>query len=142
MLRSPGGRGSPPGVSYGPATSSSSLWGLQHMEGAVQGSKAAPLPGRAHRCGARAGLLLTAEGLPEGGRGSLAHCSAVGGLSGRTDSPGEGVALGALVLPVRMQIPGPRPAVRLGSSGDSTLGKPPCSHPSPVSGAVKMANAA
>ena len=90
MLRSPGGRGSPPRVSYGPATSSSSLWGLQHMEGAVQGSKVAPLPGRAHHCGARASLLLTAEGLPEGGRGSLAHCCAVSGPLGRTQTlPGK-----------------------------------------------------
>ena len=145
MLRSPGGRGSPPGVSYAPpppppASGASSTWkGLLREQGG-------PRPGQPHRRGAPAGLPLMAGGLPGGGWGGLAHCSAVSGTSGTSgrdpDSPGEGLAVRALVLLVRMRIPEPQPAVRLSGSADSTLRKPPAATTTPILGAVKLANAA
>lgn len=124
--RSPRGRGSPPGGQLRPRHLLLQPLGSQHMKGLcreqgapVQAEPTAAVPEPASR--SRLG------GFP--GAGGAAWLTAVRPAGPRLSWGRFGrAAVGAPVVLVRMRIPGPRPATRLGSSGDGTLNKPLCSH--------------
>lgn len=126
----PGAEEALPEASYCPpppppaSGASSTRKGLSREQGApVQAKPTAAVPERPTAHGRRASRGRA------GWPGSL-QCGQQGRWAGPRLSWGRfgGAAVGAPVVLVRMRIPGPRPAVRLSSSGDSTLNKPLCSH--------------